>query len=115
MGANQATPNMELNLKLERIYGLLTQCDLDALLLQKTQNFTWATCVGDSHINIADSIGIASLLITRTNRFVMTKNAEDTILVGEESNEIITEMTDWPSIDVRVGDQVIQRPAILEK
>jgi len=41
--------------------------------------------------------------------------SEDTILVGEESNEIITEMADWPTIDIQVGGQILKRPAILEK
>ena len=84
MGANQSTSNVELSLKLERIHGLLTQCDLDALLIQKTENFAWATCGGDPHINTADSIGIASLLITPTDRFVVTSNIEATRLMQEE-------------------------------
>jgi Xaa-Pro aminopeptidase len=41
--------------------------------------------------------------------------SEDTILVGEHSNEIITEIAGWPTIDVQVGDQIIKRPAILER
>lgn len=41
--------------------------------------------------------------------------SEDTILIGEHSNEIITEMTGWPTMDVRVGDQIIKRPIVLEK
>ncbi len=41
--------------------------------------------------------------------------SEDTILVGEHTNEVLTEMTDWPTIDVQIGDQIIKRPAILEK
>ncbi|MFZ5910729.1 MAG: M24 family metallopeptidase [Chloroflexota bacterium] len=69
---------------MERIRGLLTQCDLDTLLLQKTENFAWATCGGDPHINTADSMGIASLLITRTNRFVVTNNIEATRLMQEQ-------------------------------
>jgi antitoxin VapB len=40
--------------------------------------------------------------------------SEDTILVGEQFNEILTEMNDWPAIEVRIGDQIIKRPAILE-
>jgi len=55
----------ELNIKLERIRGLLVKFDLDALLLRQTGNFAWATCGADSHINTADSMGIASLLIVR--------------------------------------------------
>jgi len=49
------------------------------------------------------------------NPSITGAKSEDTILVGEGSNEIITEMTDWPSIDVKVGDQIVKRPAILEK
>jgi Xaa-Pro aminopeptidase len=41
--------------------------------------------------------------------------SEDTILVGEGFSEIITEMVGWPALNVQVGDQVIKRPAILEK
>jgi len=41
--------------------------------------------------------------------------SEDSILVGEQSNEIMTEMAGWPTIDVQIGDQIIRRPAILEK
>ena len=41
--------------------------------------------------------------------------SEDTILIGEHTNEILTEMMDWPTIDVQIGSQIIKRPAILEK
>jgi Xaa-Pro aminopeptidase len=41
--------------------------------------------------------------------------SEDTILVGEHTNEILTEMRDWPTIDVQINDQIIRRPTILEK
>ncbi|HSF81065.1 MAG TPA: M24 family metallopeptidase, partial [Anaerolineales bacterium] len=83
MESNQTTSSAELNLKLERIRELLIKCDLDALLLQKTENFAWATCGGDAHIYLADSLGIASLLITRTNHFVVTNNIEATRLRQE--------------------------------
>jgi antitoxin VapB len=36
------------------------------------------------------------------------------IVVGEQTNEILTDMTDWPAIEVQIGDQRIKRPAILE-
>jgi antitoxin VapB len=74
----------ELNIKLERIRGLLVKFDLDALLLRQTGNFAWATCGADSHINTADSMGIASLLITRTEHLVLTSNIEAVRLMREE-------------------------------
>ena len=32
-----------------------------------------------------------------------------------QGNEIITEMTNWPTIEIQVGSQTIKRPAILER
>ncbi len=63
---------------------LLVTHNLDALLLRQTGNFAWATCGADSHINTADSMGIASLLITRTEHFVLTSNIEAVRLMREE-------------------------------
>ena len=74
----------EFSTKLERIRGLLEKFNLDALLLQKTGNFSWATCGADSHINTADSMGIASLLITRTEHFLLTNNIEAVRLLQEQ-------------------------------
>ena len=74
----------ELNIKLERIQKLLAQHDLDALLLRQINNFAWATCGAASYINTADSVGTAALLITRTNRFVLTNNIEAPRLMQEE-------------------------------
>ena len=74
----------ELITKLERIRQLLDASDLDGILLRRTDNFAWATCGSDSHINTADSMGIASLLITRTDRFLVTNNIETSRLMQEE-------------------------------
>ncbi len=40
--------------------------------------------------------------------------SEDTILVGEQANEVITEIPGWPVVEVTVGGQAYRRPAILE-
>ncbi len=40
--------------------------------------------------------------------------SEDTILVGAAGNEVLTAMPGWPMLRVTVGDQVWERPAILE-
>ena len=84
MGSNQTTSNVELSLKLERIHGLLAHCGLDALLLQRFGNFAWATCGAACYINMADSAGNASLLITPAGRFVLTDNIEAARLMQEE-------------------------------
>lgn len=84
MGSNQTTSNSELDLKLDRIRHLLDESNLDAVLLRRSDNFAWATCGADSHINTADSMGIASLLITKTNHFLVTNNIEASRLMQEE-------------------------------
>jgi antitoxin VapB len=74
----------EFDTKQTRLQALLTQHHLDALLLRRVSSFAWATCGGDSHINTADSHGIASLLITPTGRYLITNNIEATRLEREE-------------------------------
>ena len=41
--------------------------------------------------------------------------SEDTIFVGENNNEVITIIKDWPTIDVSTNGIDFQRPAILQK
>jgi antitoxin VapB len=40
--------------------------------------------------------------------------SEDSILVGQSNNEVLTEINGWPLIEVSVGGQEFKRPAILE-
>lgn len=40
--------------------------------------------------------------------------SEDTVLVQESGTAVLTATPDWPKIAVTVGDQVFERPAILE-
>jgi antitoxin VapB len=75
----------ELEQKLTRIRALLAMRQLDALLLRRVSSFAWATCGGDSHINTADSHGIASLLITPEARYLITTNIEAPRLDREEA------------------------------
>lgn len=39
--------------------------------------------------------------------------SEDTILVNENSNEILSVVEDWPLINIEIENQIIERPAIL--
>jgi antitoxin VapB len=77
----------ELNVKLGRIRTLLARLHLDAILLRQTGNFAWVTCGADSHINTADSLGVASLLITPSGHFVITNNIEADRLMHEAGLE----------------------------
>jgi antitoxin VapB len=48
------------------------------------------------------------------NPSITGTKSEDTILVGEADNEVLTAIENWPTLPVTVDDQKIARPAILE-
>ena len=66
----------ELENKLSRMLALLDQHQLDALYLARVSSFAWATCGAASYINTATTTGEASLLITRSGRYLITNNIE---------------------------------------
>lgn len=48
------------------------------------------------------------------NPSIAGTKSEDTILIGEEGNEVLTEIEGWPMLDVTLDSQTFGRPAILE-
>jgi antitoxin VapB len=48
------------------------------------------------------------------NPSIAGTKSEDTILVTSNGNRILTEIPDWPLIEVAIADQIIARPATLE-
>lgn len=74
----------EFELKQNRLQELMERRRLDAVLLSRVSNFAWASCGGSSYVNTAASDGIASLLVTRTGRFLLTNSIEAPRLDKEE-------------------------------
>jgi Xaa-Pro aminopeptidase len=77
----------EVQTKLERIRSLLDAYQLDALWLRLASSFAWATGGKSSYINTASSYGLASLLVTRDRRYVITNNIEKPRIAVEEGLE----------------------------
>jgi Xaa-Pro aminopeptidase len=48
------------------------------------------------------------------NPSITGTKCEDTILVGEAENEVLSHIEGWPTLPIAVGDQTVARPAILE-
>lgn len=48
------------------------------------------------------------------NPSITGAKSEDTILVGDESNEVLTRIDGWPTLSVRIGGREYARPAVLE-
>lgn len=80
----------EFEIKQQRIQALLEKHKLDGLLLRRANNFAWVTCGASAYINMAESTGEASLLITRTGRHLITNNIEVSRMVQEEKLD-----SDW--------------------
>lgn len=74
----------EFELKQERIRALLGQQQLDALWLSRVSSVAWATCGAASYINTAASHGVAWLLVTPTQRHLITTNIEAPHFADEE-------------------------------
>jgi antitoxin VapB len=74
----------EFNQKQDRIQALLAKHELDAFLLQRVSSFAWATCGAASYVNTAAANGEAMLLITPSDRYLITNNIEATRLEQEE-------------------------------
>jgi antitoxin VapB len=49
------------------------------------------------------------------NPSITGTKSEDTMLVGDDGNEVITAMPGWPTIELKLDGKTIQRPAILEQ
>src|SRR4030066_1868434 len=74
----------ELDLKLARIRELLERRSLDALLIERADNFAWATCGASAVVNLAADRGAASLLVTEDQHLVLTDGIEAPRLEAEE-------------------------------
>jgi antitoxin VapB len=48
------------------------------------------------------------------NPSITGTKSEDTILVGEQSNEVVTSIPGWPMLEVSADDLTLPRPAVLE-
>lgn len=70
--------------KHERIKDLLDEHNLDGLLIKQVANFAWATNGAASYVNTTSTNGIATLLVTRDERYLITDNIESPRLEQEE-------------------------------
>ncbi len=74
----------EFEIKQERMRALMAKHNLDALLLQRVSSFAWATCGAASYVNTAVSFTGTVLLVTLTQRYLITNNIEAPRLEQEE-------------------------------
>jgi len=80
-----------------RIRQFLSNSDFDALLLSLQSNFAWATGGKQNYVGIASEMGIASLLITQNEKYVITNTIEKFRIMDEELAKMGYELIefDW--------------------
>ena len=78
----------EIELKLAQVRALLAARDLDAILVDRVDNFAWLTGGGSSYINTATDMGAAGLLITRDAQYVVTSVIEAPRLEADEGLKV---------------------------
>ncbi|MBI3990887.1 MAG: M24 family metallopeptidase [Candidatus Omnitrophica bacterium] len=74
----------EIKEKEDRIRQLMKKEGLTGILLSRQDNFAWFTCGGDSHVLTATESGVASILVTLKNKYILTNNIESGRIMDEE-------------------------------
>src|SRR5215212_8465201 len=97
--------NMNQN-KLAALRNVMLKCQVDTLVLNQACNFAWLTDGASSYINVATDEGLASLVITQDNQYVVADNIETPRLQAEEP------LAGWEFI---VGPWPEGRPPLIAK
>ena len=74
----------EVAAKEARVCAFLDEVGYDALVLTTQANFAWITGGGDNHVVLAADAGVASVVITRDAKYVVTNNIESGRIMAEE-------------------------------
>jgi len=74
----------EVAAKEARVHTFLDEAGYDALVLTTQANFAWITGGGDNHVLLTADAGVASVLITRDAKYVVTRNLESARIMDEE-------------------------------
>src|SRR5438874_8198495 len=74
----------EVRAKLDSVRAWAVERDVDAVLIGSQAGFAWITAGGHSHISIGESEGVASVLVTAGEAYLLTSNIELRRLFEEE-------------------------------
>lgn len=87
----------EVQHKLALVRGLMAEKDLGGVLFRKQCSFAWLTCGGRNLVGIATELGVASILVTPEDQYVLCNNIEAPRVAAEESVEDMGyRLHSWP-------------------
>ncbi len=78
------TRQEEFAIKTAKIDKYLANAGADGVILSRCDFFSWATCGGASHVNIAQDCGVASFAYISGKAFIFTNNIEHPRILDEE-------------------------------
>jgi Xaa-Pro dipeptidase len=74
----------EISVKERRIRDLIEKRGLEAILIKTQANFCWFTGGGLNEVTVADTLGVTSILITESERFVVSNRIEASRMMDDE-------------------------------
>lgn len=86
----------EVHAKLEALRGWLEHSDLDAAVLSSHGGFAWITGGGDNHVSLENEAGVASVLVTREDAYLLAPNNELRRIVDEQAAGAGFTPVEWP-------------------
>ena len=85
----------EVNTKLQRVRTWLETAGLEGIVLTSQANFAWLTGGGSNYVYVGDAAGEASLLVTRSQVYLLTNNIELQRLLEEEVAGLPFQVIQW--------------------
>jgi antitoxin VapB len=74
----------EIQFKQDLVNQYLRKHHLDGVYLNSVPNFAWFSAGGDSHVENHSKFGVASFLVTKSKRFLLTNNIEMQRILTEQ-------------------------------
>lgn len=97
----------EVQAKLQLVRDWLDVHDRLAVLFASQANFAWMTAGGHSHVSVGEAGGVASVLVTRDEAYLLTTNIELGRLLDEEAGGLPVTGVEWPWHESARADSVV--------
>lgn len=97
----------EVQTKLELLREWLQRNGLEAMLVNSHANFAWLTGGGENYVYAGDIAGVAFLLVTPSQTYLLTSNIETRRFEEEQVPDLPFEMVAWPWHDRGSAKQMV--------
>jgi Xaa-Pro aminopeptidase len=92
----EAGRRQETAAKLDRVRGWLEDAGRSGALFESQANFAWLTAGGRNHVSLGDDRGVAFVLVTADDAYVITANIEAPRIAKEEIEGLPFALIEYP-------------------